>query len=99
MKCRTLLISLVVFVVFAFSACSDDQPTYNMDDAELSSITEVYDQYTGFSTDFKRSNYYGNTDVITKQRYFPIDAVEIVVRPFKIGGKTCVLVIDLSDRG
>jgi len=77
MKKRLILIVLTVFCIALLFSCSDDQPMYNMDDAELSSITEVYDQYTGFSTDFKRSSRHGNADIVAKQRYFPIDAVEI----------------------
>ncbi len=80
MKARILLTVLLVSLVLAFSACSNNQSGDDSDNTNLSSITEVYDQYSGFSTDFISTNDLespGLIDFSTEKRYFPIDAVDL----------------------
>jgi len=80
MKHRLRSAILFIICILALFSCSNDSEGGAFDNAELPSITEVYDQYSGFSTDFISTNGYdspGLIDFSTEKRYFPIDEVKL----------------------
>ena len=80
MKHRLRSAILFIICILALFSCSNDSEGGVFDNAELPSITEVYDQYSGFSTDFISTNGHhspGLIDFSTEKRYFPIDEVKL----------------------